>query len=334
MRVLLLIVCGVSLCPQVRAWRSNEETVRLTEQRQSSDVDTYAPILLPRLSLGTGGYNDSVVEAAILTAFDVGFRGVHTAFDYYNLKGVRRALDQLPRSEVFVTAMTSPCVHVASQPVRNVTDVDACEKLTSDEIEEMITSSLGLEYVDLLLLHGPSESFGHHGTCNASVNALNGAQWRAYRDAMRRNRTRSIGVSNFCPSCLSAMTNPTPSVNQVQWHVGMGNDPDHLMSYCEARGIVVQAYSPLAAGEVATNCSVCSAIGRKYNNRSAAEVGLRWVTSQAPAAVVKAHRRDYLEDDLLRTFDWNLTREDTLALSALTEPKGQQNGHPSWGCTA
>ena len=276
-------------------------------------------VAMPRIALGTGGYDNDTAHSAVSTAFAAGFTHVHTAFDYFNLPGVAAAIadDTAPaRHSVFLTAMTSPCIHIAGPPVRHVADPDACEQLTLREINETL-ALLGQSYVDLLLLHGPSEPFGYEGGCSAEINALNVAQWKvglcvcrsvplsegatsrtelrqlhttceiqqvalfvapttrpafmracvcvqAYTTALQSGLARAIGVSNFCPSCLEGLRDPLPAVNQLQWHVGMGPDPEGLMSYCEQHDIIVQAYAPLASGAVVANCSVCDDVARKY----------------------------------------------------------------------
>ncbi len=295
------------------------------------------PVTMPTMSLGTAGFDNDTAATAVGNAFAAGFRAFHAAFDYNNLAGVGRGIARLPRTAVFVTAMTSPCVHSASPPRRNVTDPAACSALTESEINATL-SALGVGQVDLLLLHGPSESFGFEGGCDAAVSAINQAQWRAYTAALRDGRTRSIGVSNFCQSCLRGLNDTTatfvpPSVNQVQWHVGMGDDPEGLMSFCRASDILVQAYSPLAGGAVVSD-PLCTRVGHAYDNQSAAAVGLRWVIEKPQTAVVvKAKDPTYLAEDQA-VFAWprSLSAADTNALDQATEPKGQQDGRPSWGC--
>ena len=105
-------------------------------------------------------------------------------------------------------------------------------------------------------------------------------------------------MSNFCPSCFECLLDANavvPAVNQIQLHVGTGPDPEGLMSYCKSKGIVVQAYAPLAAGKVA-NDPLCEKIG-KARSKSAAQVGLRWImqSSLKPTIVVKANNPAYLK---------------------------------------
>jgi len=203
-------------------------------------------------------------------------------------------------------------------------------------------SLLGLDHFDLLMLHGPSAPFGSQGGCDPKICELNAAQWRAYTELLHAGAARAIGVSNYCESCFECLLSPpnastpvvTPAVNQIQLHVGTGADPEGLLSYCVARGIVVQAYSPLASGGIISD-PLCKSVGTKHN-RTSAQVGIRWIVQNAAlrgnaTLVVKASTSKYLEQDLAFR-DWALDADDMAALNSATVPKGQQGGRPSWGC--
>jgi len=299
-------------------------------------------VQMPVIALGTGGYDNETAATAIAAAYKAGIRHVHTAYDYFNLPGVGRAVAALPsRDSMFVSAMTSPCVHPAAPPMRNITDPAACYDVTKAELNEVL-GLLGVAHVDLMMLHGPSEPFGSIGPCSRSACALNAAQWRAYTDFLHEGKARAIGVSNYCQSCINCLlgknaSTPSgvevevPAVNQIQVHVGMGADPEGLLSYCRQAGIVVQAYSPLAAGAVVSD-PLCATVGAGVN-KSAAQVGLRWVWQHGSAFVVKASNPAYLLEDT-DVFDWGLTTTDMQSLDAATSPSGQQDGRPSWGCSA
>ena len=105
------------------------------------------------------------------------------------------------------------------------------------------------------------------------------------------------------------------------------------MSYCNSQKMVVQAYGPLAHGAVATD-PLCADVGKAYN-KSAAQVGLRWILQHQAtietAIVVEADDLDYLSEDK-DIFNWTLTTDDMTKLSEATSPSGQQDGRPSWGC--
>jgi diketogulonate reductase-like aldo/keto reductase len=208
---------------------------------------------MPVIALGTGGMSNDTAAASVKLALANGLNHIHTAFDYFNQVGVGDGLAGKERSSFFLTTMTSPCIHTASNPIRNVTDPSACHTLTKNEVM-MDLSNLKLDYVDLLLLHGPAQAYGTQGVCQPDICEITRAQWAAYVELQKAGKARAIGVSNFCQSCFECLAsgpNTTwPAVNQVQYHVGMGTDPEGLLSYSKARGIVVQAYSPLAGGKI------------------------------------------------------------------------------------
>lgn len=292
---------------------------------------------MPVMAAGTGGYKGPAAAAAVAQAIALGMTHVHTAFDYFNLDGgLADVFATAGRQRLWISSMTSPCVHPGAPPKRYVTDETACFNLTLREAGAVL-QQLRLDYVDLLMLHGPNEEFGHVGQCSPRACALNRAQWRAYESLLRAKRARAIGVSNYCASCLKCLMEgdddaaaATPAVNQIQLHVGMGADPGGLLSYCAARGIVVQAYESLAGGEVVDD-ALCRAVGARHN-RSAAAAGLRWVLDRAPALAVKAGTTAHLREDL-DAWSWQLDAKDAAALDAATVPKGEAGGRCSWGCT-
>lgn len=286
---------------------------------------------MPVMAAGTAGLSGTAAANAVLDAVALNLTHFHTAFDYYNLKDLAAAFNTLPRKRLFISSMTSPCVHPAAPPARNVTDPAECYNLTISEVASVLTQ-LNVDQLDLLMLHGPSEPFGHVGSCSAQACMLNRAQWRAYEWMLRAKRVRAIGVSNFCQSCLECLSESStvPAVNQIQLHVGMGADPGGLLSFAAERGIVVQAYEPLAGGEVVSD-PLCKQVGTAYN-RTAAQVGLRWVLERAPALAVKAGSPEHLRQDL-DAWSWSLSEADRARLDAATQPKGEADGRTSWGCT-
>merc|ERR1712157_141394 len=97
----------------------------------------------------------------------------------------------------------------------------------------------------------------------------------------KQGKTRAIGVSNYCGSCLDCLMESatvTPAVNQIKLHAGMGPDPAGLVSYTREKGILPQAYSPLASGGV-TRDSELAKIGASYS-KSAAQVALKWLVDK------------------------------------------------------
>ena len=190
---------------------------------------------MPALAAGTAGYQGANATAAVQRALKAGFTHLHTAFDYFNLVPLGLGLRGVPRSSYFLSSMTSPCIHPAAPPKRNVTDPQGCHDLTITEVQSVL-DELKLPTLDLLMLHGPSEAFGHIGGCSPLACALARAQWSAYETLLTSGKVRAIGVSNFCQSCLACLNGSkfAPAVNQIQVHVGQGSaDPGpSLLSYC------------------------------------------------------------------------------------------------------
>ena len=293
---------------------------------------------MPVLALGTAGYDNQTVAAAVEHALDVGFTHIHTAFNYYNLPGVANGLKSSGkrRYDIFLTSMTSACIHGPFPPARNVTDADECYNLTWRELHSTL-AALQVDHVDLMLLHGPSEIYGHTGGCDELACKLNQAQWRAYQDFYLEGKAWAIGLSNFCASCLDCLinapqTNFVPAVNQLQWHVGLGPNPEELLSYCDSKNIIVQAYSPLASGQV-VNDTDCMNVGQKYN-KTAAQTGLAWIFGQTNnrTVVVKASNPTFLKQDM-DSLNLKLSSSDMAMLNAKHSPIGSSDGRPSWGCT-
>jgi 2,5-diketo-D-gluconate reductase A len=165
-----------------------------------------------------------------------------TAENYRNQKGVGAALKGLPRDSYFLTTKTVPCTAE--------TEAACTASTTKDFLGDL--EDLGLEYVDLILLHGPSN---RGGKCTKSACAKDLGQWKAYEALYKAGKAKAIGVSNYCVSCYECLIGApgvtvVPAVNQIEFHAGMGPDPAGIVSYSEKHDIVVQAYSPLGNGQL------------------------------------------------------------------------------------
>lgn len=120
----------------------------------------------------------------------------------------------------------------------------------------------------------------------------------------------------------------TPTVNQVQFHVGMGPDPDGLFSYCKHRGVHPQAYSPLGNNASALiDGPVLKQIGANHN-KSSVQVALGWIWSDGVPVVTKSSKPSHLADDI-NIFDFQFTKEEMGTLNGMKTPTGK----PSFMCT-
>lgn len=174
----------------------------------------------------------------------------------------------MTRDELYVISKVPACL---------TPDTDKlCAKQTLNHHATNL-KELGLDFVNLLLVH-----YSPLGGCK-NCDPIK-AQWGAMEQLLAENKTRTIGVSNYCKECIECLADAKvqPAVNQFEYHVGMGPDPEGLVSYCKSKGIVTQAYSPLGptanhtAKDILIEGNLTTGIGKHYN-KSGAQVALRWV---------------------------------------------------------
>ena len=276
-------------------------------------------VLMPVVAAGTWQFNSSAAEAAVRAALSVGFTHIDTAFDYKNQDGVAKALEGKDRSNVFITTKVPGC---GFQGVGRF----SCDKDTDKVIDENL-QQLGVSYVDLMLIHFPP--LGGCGVLNCGAIQK---QWASLEKGYKAGKMKAIGVSNFCESCFSCLEKTmkvTPAVNQIQYHVGEGADPQKLVSYCQSKGIAVQAYSPLGTGSSELlKGNVTTAIGKNHG-KSSVQVALRWIGQHDVNVVVKSGNPTHLSSDI-DLFGWNLTTDEMKTLDEKTSPAGK----PSFMCSS
>lgn len=199
-------------------------------------------VRIPKLGLGTWFIEDGRAAEAVCRAVNIGYRHFDTAQAYENERGVGEGIRTCgaAREELFVTTKL------------------AAEIKSYRAAEDAIDSSLkrmGLDYLDMMLIHSPQPWTEFRGTDH--YEAGNREAWRALEDAYRAGKLRAIGISNFeqqdIDSLLSSCT-VAPMVNQLLVHAG--NTPFDLMRYSGSKGMLVEAYSPVAHGEIMKNEAV------------------------------------------------------------------------------
>lgn len=193
---------------------------------------------VPKLGLGTWFIDDHEAARAVADAVDIGYRNIDTAQAYGNERGVGEGVrtSGVARDDLFVSSKLAA-------EIKNYPDAAAA-------IDRSL-ETMGLDHIDLMLIHSPQPWADFRGGDYAEGNR---EAWRALEDAYRAGKLRSIGVSNFeqhdLDNILSACT-VAPQVNQLLVHVG--NTPADLIAYCEDKNILVEAYSPIAHGEILEN---------------------------------------------------------------------------------
>ncbi|MBV7705957.1 2,5-diketo-D-gluconic acid reductase [Nocardia sp. 852002-20019_SCH5090214] len=195
-------------------------------------------VRVPKLGLGTWFIDDHEAARAVADAVDIGYRNIDTAQAYGNERGVGEGIrtSGVAREDLFVSSKLAA-------EIKNYPDAAAA-------IDRSL-ETMGLDHIDLMLIHSPQPWADFRGGDYAEGNR---EAWRALEDAYRAGKLRSIGVSNFeqhdLDNILSACT-VAPQVNQLLVHVG--NTPADLIAYCEDENILVEAYSPIAHGEILEN---------------------------------------------------------------------------------
>jgi 2,5-diketo-D-gluconate reductase A len=257
---------------------------------------------LPALGFGVFQTPPDVTQAATEEAIRVGYRMIDTAASYLNEREVGAAIaaSGIARSELFV------------QTKLWVSDYGYDEALHGFDVS---TRKLGLDTVDLYLLHQPLPQH-----FDSTVDA-----YRAAERLLAERRVRAIGVSNFSAAHLDDFlrrVTVVPAVNQVEVHPYY-NQPA-LRSVHERLGILTQAWSPLGGvyvyrlGEATKNAledPAIAAIAARYG-KSAAQVILRWHLDSGRSAVPKSVRPERIAENL-SVFDFELTPEEAASIDAL-----------------
>ncbi|OLT11536.1 oxidoreductase [Pseudonocardia sp. CNS-139] len=257
---------------------------------------------MPQLGFGVYKILGDAVAPALATAFAAGYRSIDTAAQYTNEKEVGEAVraSGIPRADLFVTTKVFNDSHGYDQALR--------------AFDESI-GQLGLEYVDLYLIHWP-----------VAVKDLYIATWRALEKLVADGRTRAIGVSNFQLPHLRRVLDETgtvPAVNQVELHPWL--QQDELRAFHAEHGITTVAWAPLARDRGLFEEPVVLDAAAKHG-RTPAQVVLRWHVQSGHAAIPKSANPQRIAANI-DVFGFALDAADMAALGALE--RGIRTGnHP------
>lgn len=247
---------------------------------------------MPQLGFGVFQVDPAETAPAVATAIEAGYRLIDTAALYGNEEGVGEAIAKsgVPRAELFITTkLGNP--DQGYDPALRAFDTSL--------------SKLGLDYVDLYLIHWPLPMYDEYV-----------ATWKALETIYRDGRARSIGVSNFTPRHLRrlfAETEVAPAVNQVELHPRFSQD--ELRAFHAEHGIVTEAWSPIGQGQGLLEDPTVAALATA-KERSAAQVVLRWHVQLGNVAIPKSVTPDRIRANI-EIFDFTLDDADMAMLSGL-----------------
>ena len=203
---------------------------------------------IPKVALGTWQVSDDEAEAVVEASIAAGYRHIDTAIAYGNEagvgRGIRAAMDSLGlhRESIFVTSKIPAEVKTHEGTV-------ACIQESMDRLDCF--------HVDMMLIHAP-KPWAEMGKPGNNYYAENLEVWKALEDAYAAGKFRAIGVSNFDVDDLKNIMDECtvmPAVNQVRVHIG--HVPYEIIEFCEQNGILVEAYSPNAHGNLANVPVIC-----------------------------------------------------------------------------
>jgi 2,5-diketo-D-gluconate reductase A len=247
---------------------------------------------MPALGLGTWPIPDRQTEVIVKAAIDAGYRLIDTAEGYGNEQGVGRGIRSsgIDRTEVFVTTKFGRRWHGRQE----------AQQAFANSAER-----LGLDYIDLLLIHWPNPAMGRY------VEA-----WRGMIQLLEENKVRAIGVSNFKPSHLERLIDDTgiaPHVNQIQLNPRVPRLAER--HYHDGKGILTESWAPIGKGSDLLDESVLGEIGCAHS-KTPAQVVLRWHQQLGVLPIPKTANPSRLTENI-EVFDFELTPEDIARISTL-----------------
>jgi 2,5-diketo-D-gluconate reductase A len=248
---------------------------------------------IPVIGLGVGELSDSDTERAVSAALEAGYRLIDTAAAYGNEAAVGRAIaaSGVPRSELYVTTkLATPDQGFQS----------------SQDAARASLERLGLDYVDLYLIHWPAEERG-----------LYVDSWGGLMKLKEVGVARSVGVSNFNAEHLSNIIDLsffTPAINQIELHPLLNQAA--LRAVNAEHGIVTEAYGPLGIGKLLDNPTVVRVAAAHH--KTPAQLLIRWSLQLGNVVIPRSSSPERIKANL-DVFDFELTDDEMAALNGLDE---------------
>jgi 2,5-diketo-D-gluconate reductase A len=262
---------------------------------------------IPQLGLGTWPLDDDQVATAVVHALEAGYRHIDTAVKYGNEEGVGNGIraSGIDRGELFVTTKLDGQFQGEDRAMAGL---------------EGSLTRMGLDYVDLLLIHWPLPARDEFVST-----------WKTFERLQAEGKVRSIGVSNFKPAHLQrllAETDVVPAVNQIQLSPAITRAADR--EFNAKHGIVTESYSPLGgSGASLLRAPALAQLGEKYG-KTPAQMVLRWHIEQGLVVIPKSGNPERMKENL-EIFDFALEPQDLAEFDALDEGPGAGNDSDTTG---
>jgi 2,5-diketo-D-gluconate reductase A len=247
---------------------------------------------IPQFGFGVFQVPPDETAETVRAAFDAGYRHIDTAQMYQNEEGVGQAIaaSGLARDELFITTKLNNDSH----------GYDSAQRAIDESLKK-----LGLEYVDLFLIHWPRPQENRYVET-----------WKAFEKIASDGKARSIGVSNFTVAHLerlAAETGTVPAVDQIELHPRLVQR--QLRNYLVENGIATEAWSPIAQGGDLLHDDTLTALADKYG-KTPAQVVLRWHLQLGNIVFPKSMKPERMRENI-DVFDFDLSNDDMDAVAAL-----------------
>lgn len=278
--------------------------MKLPAQQLSLTLNTGDPI--PQLGIGVFKVDDDECERVVLEALEVGYRHIDTAMIYRNEAAVGRAIARsgVARDELFVTT--------------KLWNSDQGKATTPDALATSL-GLLGLDYVDLYLIHWP-----------APLRDVYVETWLAMEDLYGQGLAKAIGVSNFEPDHLERILEAgsiVPAINQVELHPAF--QQRKVRGFQEPLGIVTEAWGPLGQGKYElSELEGLEQIAQNHG-KSIQQIVLRWHLQEGVVVFPKTVQKKRMVENL-SVFDFELSSDDMAAIKAMDADK-RVGTHPEDG---
>ncbi|HSQ83709.1 MAG TPA: aldo/keto reductase [Desulfobacterales bacterium] len=270
---------------------------------------------IPKLGLGTWFINDINVVQAVKDAVKIGYRHIQTAQAYRNERGVADGVraSGIKREDMFVSTMLA--AEMKSYP-KAVSSIDQSLK------------TMQLDYIDMMLIHSP-QPWNKYGDDDRYFEG-NREAWRALEEAYKAGKLRAIGVSNFVEADIDNILEScsvNPMVNQILAHIS--NTPKELIQYTQDQGILVEAHSPVAHGELLKNQEV-AVVAEKYGV-SIPQLSIRYTLQLDLLPLPKTANPEHMKNNA--DVDFVISEEDMNVLKNVEQIKdyGDASMFPVYG---
>lgn len=266
---------------------------------------------MPMVGLGTFQAASTGCEEAVATALKTGYRLIDTASVYRNEAAVAAGIKAsgIDRSQVFVTSKLQPTEAGDGA-------YEACLK----SLER-----LGMDYVDLFLIHWPGKA--KLAIDDPAQSEHRKRSWQALQRLYEEGKCRSIGVSNFMPKhlnelCSAEWCTVKPAVNQFELHPLLKNED--AVACCDRWGVQVQAYSSLARGATQLLDSKAVTAAAAAHGATPAQIVLRWALQKGYCVIPKSIKPERIVENWVgaTTTEWSLSGEEMTALDSLEKKVG------------